>query len=75
MNNKATDHNASNQLSHFLTALAKTRTLECFRSKVSRQTKHVHLFIASTEENKEGACKVSLWGALLSVEFIRNRIL
>ena len=65
--------NASNQLSLFLTALAKTRTLMCARSKDSIQTKPVHLFIASTEENKEGACKVTLWEVVLLIEFIRNR--
>ena len=47
----------------------------CARSKDSIQTKPVHLFIASTEENKEGACKVTLWEVVLLIEFIRNRIL
>ena len=44
MNNKALDHNASNQLNQPLTALAKTKTFMCVQSKVSRQIKHVHLW-------------------------------
>ena len=44
MNNKALDHNASNQLNQPLTALAKTKTFMWVQSKVSRQIKHVHLW-------------------------------
>ena len=44
MNNRALDHNASNQLNWPLTALAKTKTFMWVQSKVRRKIKHIQLW-------------------------------
>ena len=43
LNNKLLSLNASDQPSQLLTALVKTRTFVWVQSKISKQTKHVHL--------------------------------